>query len=552
MLRDQRTQRRTGVKKGIDNEDSRRKRADVTIELRKKNREEQLLKRRMNVTPQHKQVCNDENTNSLNINQSYFTTCLPKLTKNDIHKRLENIKDLVNGVNSNDPQKRLAATVEFRRMLSVEDAPPIQAVINSGVVPRLMQFLSYKNEDKLQFEAAWTITNIASGSTSDTKCVVDHGGIQNFVHLLSSHNPEVQEQAVWALGNIAGDSPEYRDLVLRTNNSMQRLIDILSNRQREPKLTMVRNATWCMSNMCRGKPKPRFEEIRNSIPVFARLLMERDPEVLTDSCWALSYITDDQTNGNQKIAAVIQKPEICARLIYLLQHGQSQVQVPALRTIGNIVTGDDHQTQVMLEKNPLPALLGMLSCQKKSLRKETCWTISNITAGTPRQIQGVIDANLICPLVNILKEDQFDVQKEAAWAISNIASGGTEHHIRFLVSQGAIIALCSMLKCNDAKMIMVVLDAMSNILKVGQKDANATEENQFAEMIEEHGGLDTLEELQRHENEEIYEKSVKILQDYFESEEDDGMGMAPEIDQSKGQFAFGGGQFTQGSAQFAF
>lgn len=209
----------------------------------------------------------------------------------------------------------------------------------------------------------------------------------------------------------------------------------------------------------------------------------------------------------------------------------------------------------MLEQNPLPALLGTLSCQRKSLRKETCWTVSNITAGTAQQIQLVIDANLIPPLVNILKEDQFDVQKEAAWAISNITSGGTDDHTRFLVSQAAIPAMCGMLKCGDAKMIMVVLDALDNILKVGLRDSpGGSEDNKYADIVEECGGLDTLEELQRHENEEVYDKSVKILQAYFESEEDDGMGMAPEVDESTGQFTFGQNfaQNSQPAAQFAF
>merc|ERR1719170_16059 len=489
----------------------------------------------------------------MNMNGSSTTsTSLPKLSKADIKQRLTNIDQLVSKLHSNDPNDRLQATIEFRRMLSVEDSPPIQDVINSGVVPRLMEFLSYNNEEKLQFEAAWTITNIASGTTSHTRCVVQHGGIPAFVKLLSSPNSEVREQAVWALGNIAGDSSDYRDLVLKTNNSMQRLITILHNNEVEPKLTMVRNATWCMSNFCRGKPKPEFSFIKDCIPVLAKLIMKNDPEVLTDSCWALSYVTDDQTQGNVKIQSVIQCPGVAARLIYLLQHGTNAVQVPALRTIGNIVTGDDSQTQGMLNENPLPALLGTLLCQKKSLRKETCWTVSNITAGTPQQIQLVIDANLIPPLVNVLKEDQFDVQKEAAWAISNITSGGTDNHIRFLVAQACIPALCVMLKCGDVKMIMVVLDALDNILKIGKKDARGTEDNQYADWVEECGGLDTLEDLQRHENEDIYEKSVKLLQDYFESEEDDGMGMAPEVDQSTGQFSFGQCGASQTTPQFNF
>ena len=54
------------------------------------------------------------------------------------------------------------------------------------------------------------LLQIASGTTAHTRYVIDCGAIPVFVRILSSPSEEVREQAVWALGNIAGDHPTTR------------------------------------------------------------------------------------------------------------------------------------------------------------------------------------------------------------------------------------------------------------------------------------------------------------------------------------------------------
>jgi hypothetical protein len=297
------------------------------------------------------------------------------------------------------------------------------------------------------------------------------------------------------------------------------------------------------------------------------LIYSTDEEVLTDACWALSYLSD---GSNDKIQAVIEAG-VCRRMVELLMYGVEvkslavvqnytnlfccrhtsySVQTPALRTVGNIVTGDDLQTQIIINVAALPCLLALLGSPKKGIRKEACWTISNITAGNRAQIQSVIDANIIPPLIQLLANAEFDIKKEAAWAISNATSGGTPEQIRFLVSQGCIKPLCDLLACSDARIITVALEGLENILRVGEKDAKATNGiNQYSEVIEEADGLEKIESLQTHQNNDIYEKSVKILESYFGAEEEDEASIAPGMDASQQTFQFNA-QMPQGGFKF--
>ncbi|KAG9459516.1 hypothetical protein H6P81_004024 [Aristolochia fimbriata] len=508
--------RRNRYKVAVDAEEGRRRREDNMVEIRKNRREESLQKKRRE-----------------GMQAQQFPT---SIHASAVEKKLESLPAMVNGVWSDDSNLQLEATTQFRKLLSIERSPPIEEVIQAGVVPRFVDFLLREDFPQLQFEAAWALTNIASGTSENTKVVIDHGAVPIFVKLLGSPSDDVREQAVWALGNVAGDSPRCRDLVLGHGA----LIPLLAQLNEHAKLSMLRNATWTLSNFCRGKPQPPFEQTKPALPALERLIHSNDEEVLTDACWALSYLSD---GTNDKIQAVIEAG-VCPRLVELLMHPSPSVLIPALRTVGNIVTGDDMQTQCIINHQALPCLLNLLTHNhKKSIKKEACWTISNITAGNKEQIQAVINADIIGPLVNLLHTAEFDIKKEAAWAISNATSGGTHDQIKYLVSQGCIKPLCDLLVCPDPRIVTVCLEGLENILKVGEAEKNVGNTggvNLYAQLIDEAEGLEKIENLQSHDNTEIYEKAVKILETYWLEEEDElPPGDAAAAAQAGG-FRFGG------------
>lgn len=59
----------------------------------------------------------------------------------------------------------------------------------------------------------------------------------------------------------------------------------------------------------------------------------------------------------------------------------------------------------------------------------------------------------------------------------------------------------------------MILDGLANVLKMAGPDAEYV-----ATAIEEAGGLDKIEKLQQHRNEDIYKLAYSIIDKYFTSE----------------------------------
>ena len=506
-----------------------RERMQESITIRKQKRLQKLKKRREarqspTKSPQLPTAANQQNPGlptPANVSNQAATAAEAPIS-------LQYLDSYVAGVrNVHDRPLQLECTRKIRKLLSKEDHPPALEIISKGLVPILVEFLRCADTPKLQFEAAWALTNIASTEHTDYITVdelpLKRNAIPYLALLMKSRSADVREQSCWCLGNVAGDGYILRDIVLSTPYCLENLILNITNAHNQ---SMLKNATWALSNFCRGKPQPEIQVIQPALPILRTLIMHKDEEVLRDACWAFSYVSDGDDDRIQAVLNVNPTP----RLVALLGHHKSSVVTPALRSLGNIISGNDEQTQHALNAGALKALIPLLDHDRVNIRKEACWTLSNIAAGTTAQARMLVNATnsvgvpVITRIIEMTNGGHYDVRKEAAWVIANICTGGDEQNIAQLVDSeptSGLFVLCNLLAMEDPRMLLVGLEALESIFARGRPRPG---QDRYDLLIQRCGGTVYLGQLCLHDDAEVFAKASHILRTYFDIEQDDAGG----------------------------
>uniref|UniRef100_A0A2I2ZLR0 Importin subunit alpha n=1 Tax=Gorilla gorilla gorilla TaxID=9595 RepID=A0A2I2ZLR0_GORGO len=371
------------------------------------------------------------------------------------------VDDIVKGTNSNNVESQLQTTQAAMKLLSREKQPPIGNIIWTGLIPKFVSFLSRTD-----------CRNIAGDGL--------YGAVDPLLALLA-----VPDMSSLVCGYLC-------------------------------------HLTWTLSILCCYKnPAPPLDAVEQILSTLVWLLHHDDPEVLADSCWAISYLTD----GPNKRIDMFLKTGVLPQLVKLLGASELPTVTPALRPIGNIVTGTDEKTHVVIDARALAVFPNLLINPKTNFQKEGTWTMSNITADPQDEIQQVVNHGLVPFLTMFSLRQILKTQKEAVWAMTNHTSGGTVELAVYLIHCGIIKPLMNLLTSKDTKVILVILDAISNIFQVAEK---LGETDKLSIMIEECGGLDKIEALQNHENESVYKALLSLIEKNFLVEEEEDQNAVPE------------------------
>lgn len=196
------------------------------------------------------------------------------------------------------------------------------------------------------------------------------------------------------------------------------------------------------------------------------------------------------------------------------RYDKADVQLPALRSLINIVSGSDSQCKAVIDAGVLTRLHHMLiHATNETTRKETCLIISNIAAGPPDQVDAVLkcEGMLACMVAMLAGGEQMQsyevekgntksavklyvplcsekVRREICWALSNVVHGQVWEHVSLCMDAGMVEIMLDFVyhaymaerdgsgSLVDDRVIVKALDAMSCMLLSGEKCLNALDD----------------------------------------------------------------------------
>lgn len=186
---------------------------------------------------------------------------------------------------------------------------------------------------------------------------------------------------------------------------------------------------------------------------------EKDDKLLSDALSGLYYLTLDDT-FNHRISFVLQHGS-CRRIIELLQHPYLNVQSTALQLTGNLISGDDSHTLLLLQCNLLDICHKLLFCPNKEISLLACWSFSNLCASSQEIIDEIMKANIFNDpkFLKLFKDADLKRQKEICWAIANVLTNGSNEHCKLLFDQGWLSPFYQMLSCPaDPSILNIVME----------------------------------------------------------------------------------------------
>ncbi|CEM38218.1 unnamed protein product [Vitrella brassicaformis CCMP3155] len=438
------------------------------------------------------------------------------------------------------------------QLVSLRHVPCIsQKAIDADILPLLVEQLGDDHPPDHQQQAASALDDIASPPTlgvgPEVQAVINAGVVPPLVQLVSSPDDGVCVAAMKALANLANP------MLLGEQRGHMLQLGVLARLQTTMRERTAFEVLRCGVDLLRGLfllnyDPPAFHEIGPFVPVLANIIRthtpNQDDHLLHGAMWALAAISDGRDEDEHREAVVA--TGVCEQLVGLLAEKWGLIPENALTVLANIAQGTDAHRDMLVGygvNQRLSQLLQPPATNEIMQEQRHPRAASGASArrclscppdhrlfgeGTSGYVQTVIDNGVMPHLLDIITADNMyaesgltmnieyivcgglpRIKQAATQAIANLANKASQQQGQCLVEYGCVQRLCGLLDTTDDPNVLVVL---SNILAHGRDKqvAEGLPHNPFSQLIRE-ADVSRLVALQTHDKEDVAFEAMRIL-----------------------------------------
>eukprot|EP00053_Salpingoeca_punica_P014587 m.132916 g.132916 ORF g.132916 m.132916 type:complete len:563 (+) comp16499_c0_seq1:221-1909(+) len=390
-----------------------------------------------------------------------------------------------------DDSVALQILTDIRRRLSAFNSP-VSSAIDAGLLRAMTRWLMRFDLGDLQCECLYILGSVAASKIAHTLAVIESGMIPTLISMLESTNRTVRTQACWILGNIAGDAPAHRNVILYLGAAMQfaRLM------QETTDVHDYRETMWAASSLCRGVPLPDPECVMPMIPHLIKAATSPDSEICSYAAWSLAHLVSSPGSSFIDI---------------LLQHGAAKVLVdlllegragwPALQALGGIALGTAQQQEAMMTDD-FWRIIKETAFHSKRMTREAMFVLTNIAEGPKFEElfrQGIVDL-LLMPRA----EHDDAVYKEMMWIVRHLLNHRVFQYTQLLVKMGCVEFFVPAIFFTDEVSVRLYIESVQSLAHVGWNLTSGSENpyealvmNTLYKVIQEHLNREQLDERSR-------------------------------------------------------
>lgn len=395
--------------------------------------------------------------------------------------------------------------------------PPIEYVLKQNITESFNSILmSNSADDRLKSDILWCLANIATGDHEQTRAILPL--IPVLLQLISVCNNTLQEQICWVIANIAGDSDEYRQ-VLVANGACKPLNDILFHVSLSDhtlvNIDKIKTCAWALSNLARGStPASAFLSNQSFVTQLLQLLNHSNLDVVFEIAWVFVFLT---AKDDDSIKLLLDSGLLGTLLEVICRNDiVESVVIPIIRCFGNISSGQVQWIDQFFSYNNganvnffFTKFLNLRSIPQPII-KETTWVLSNILGGSDYHRASIYNLQLVNPLVDIfVAADRFDIQKEALFGLRH-AAYNKDLFLSFntnIFHPNFIVALINLFKVSDNDVIVSSLQLIEVI---------CTSSSDNMSRCIEYGLVDALDVIQYNHPNEYVKRMASVLADVID------------------------------------